>query len=389
MSFAKQFLALLQMSLGGLPERRGLVLTILIGVACAVGVLVSMLAMGAGAYQEDVGNTRPDRAILMAVGAPVPFQSSVSKDAATLIRGLPGIRRNAKGDPIAVSQVLVGVQARDKEKGIRLGFALTGVTPGLADYMPELHLTAGRMFRPGLHELIARNVCTRKFTDFAVGDHRAMRGGEWNVVGNFDIGRSEGFCIVFADADTVLSAFGRDTYNQVNVMLESPATFAELSKAISANPALRIQARHEAEVAKEGLKQLTGVLNFVSYFIGTIMAIAATLGAANSLYAIVDSRRRELATLRAIGFSAGPIVLAMLLESILIALPGALLGAGLAWLCFNGFATSPFGFSFHLAVTLPIMALGIGWALAMGFIGGLLPAWRAARLPVTAALRAT
>jgi putative ABC transport system permease protein len=137
------------------------------------------------------------------------------------------------------------------------------------------------------------------------------------------------------------------------------------------------------------MKQFNGILNFVSYFVGAIMAVAATLGAANSLYAIVDGRRRELATLCAIGFSPWPIIASLLSESILLAFPGALLGAAFAWLFFNGLTASPFGFSFHLAITAPSVVLGIGWALAMGFIGGLLPALRAARVPVTTALRAT
>lgn len=388
MSFARQFRALLQMNLTGLPQRIGLVLTVVIGVGCAVGVLVSMLAMGAGARREAMGNVRPDRIVVMTVGAQGPFESSISKDDVSLIRGLPGVRHNAKGEPIAIAQVLVFVQARDKVSGAKVGFALTGVSPGLAEEMPELHLTAGRMFQPGLHELIANNKCAREFVDFAAGEKRRLRGGEWPVVGNFDIGYSEGICTVFADADTVLSAFGRNTYNQVIALLQSPAEFTQLSNALKDNPSLHVEAKHEAELTEEGLKQFNQMLNFVAYFIGAIMAVAATLGAANSLYAIVDSRRRELATLRAIGFSAGPIVAAMLCESILLALPGALIGAGLAWLCFNGLTTSPFGSSFHLAVTLPIVTVGAGWALAMGFVGGFLPALRAARVPLTTALRA-
>jgi putative ABC transport system permease protein len=136
-------------------------------------------------------------------------------------------------------------------------------------------------------------------------------------------------------------------------------------------------------------KQLNALLNFVSYFVGTIMAIGATLGAVNSLYAMVDSRRRELATLRAIGFSPAAIVVSILCESVLLAVPGALLGCALAWVLFNGLSASPFGFSFQLTVTLGLAVTGIGWALAMGLVGGLPPALRAARVPVTEALRAT
>jgi putative ABC transport system permease protein len=389
MNLAKQFGALFRMNLAGIPERLGLVCTIVVGVACAVGVLVSMLAMGVGARREAMGNVRADRAAMLSADAPSANQSSIAKDTAALLHDLPGIRRNAKGDPIAVSLVGVFVQARDKAGGGQFGFAIGGVTPGLTDYLPELHLTAGRLFQPGLRELIASNKCARQFSDFAVGDKRHMRGGDWAVVGNFDLGNVEGGCVVYGDADTIMSAFGRNTFTQVLVMLQSEASFAELKNAIAANPALHISLKHQAEVAEENSRQLNGILNFVSYFVGTIMALAATIGAANSLYAIVDARRRELATLRALGFDSVAIVASMLLESIVLALPGALLGALAAWVLFNGLRASPFGAAFRLSVTPSLMLLGLGWALAMGFLSGLLPAVRASRTPVTVALRAT
>jgi putative ABC transport system permease protein len=304
-----------------------------------------------------------------------------------MIRDLPGIRRNAQGKPIVVFQVTVFIQARSKNDRSQNGFPLIGVTPGLTDYQPELRITAGRLFRPGLHELIASDKCVREYTDFDVGSKRHMRGGDWLVVGNFDL--TSTVCIVFADGDTILSAFGRSTYNQANVMLQSPATFAELSNALKTNPSLHLKVQHEAEVFEEYTREINGILNFVSYFVGAIVALAATIGAANSLYAIVDGRRRELAVLRAVGFNGLPIVASVISESILLALPGALIGALVAWLLFNGLLASPFGASFHMAVTPSLALLGLGWALGIGAIGGLLPALRAARVPVTVALRAT
>jgi putative ABC transport system permease protein len=389
MKFTRQFSALLRMNLAAVPQRLGLVLTIVIGVACAVGVLVSLLAMGVGSRREAMGNVRSDRIVLMRTGALGALQSSIEKDLLSLIYDLPGIRRNAAGRPMAAAQVLLFTQARKKVTGEPMGFALTGVTAGLADIKPELRLTAGRMFQPGLHELIASNKCARLLSNFAVGDKRVMRGGEWNVVGNFNLGSSEGTCVVFADAETILSAFRVNTYNQVTVLLQSPEAFTQLTDAIKANPTLPVEAKREAEVTEQSMKRFNGMLNFVTYFIGAIMAVAATIGAANSLYAIVDSRRRELATLCALGFTPGPIITSILAESTLLALPGAVIGVGLAWLFFNGFTASPFGFSFQLAVTAPIAGLGIAWALGMGIVGGLLPALKAAHLPVTTALRAT
>jgi putative ABC transport system permease protein len=384
----KQYWALLYMNLAGLPARLGLVLTIVIGVGCAVGVLVSMLAMGMGAQRQAMGNVRADHAVVLSVGSLAPFQSSIPKDVAPLVSTLPGIRRNEAGKPIAVPEALVFIQARDRVTGTKTGFPLIGEGPGITEYSPALHITAGRMFRPGLRELITNNLCVQKYADFALGDKRAMRGGDWQTVGNFEIGQETGNCLVFGDAEVIMSAFGRNTYNQVNVRLQSVEAFSQLENAIQANPSMHLEVKHEAEIAADNAKQINGSLNFISYFVGSIMAVAATLGAANSLYAVVDGRRRELATLRALGFSAGPVVASMLTESILLAVPGALLGAALAWLLFNGFTASPFGFTFHLAVTASTVAVGILWALIMGLVGGLLPSIRAARVPVTAALRA-
>jgi putative ABC transport system permease protein len=385
----KQYWALLWINLASIPQRLGLVLTIVIGVACAVGVLASMLAMGEGARRQAMGAVRADHLILLSVGAQAPMQSSIPKDVAALIGDLPGIKRNAQGKPIVVAQMMVYVQARDRASGRKIGFAVFGVGPGITDYSPEFHLTSGRLFKPGLRELIASNVCAMRYADFARGDRRRMRGGDWQIVGNFDIGHTGGNCIVFADAAVVLSTFSRDNYNQINVRLESPERAAELSSSIAANPALHVAAKSEAELTEEGTKQLNAILAFVAYFVGSIMAVAATLGAANSLYAVVDGRRRELATLRALGFRSFPIIASMMTEAMLLSLPGALLGVGLAWLLFNGLTASPFGLSFQLAVTAPIAAVGICWALVMGLVGGVLPALRAARVPVTAALRAT
>ena len=385
----KQYWALLWINLASIPERLGLVLTIVIGVACAVGVLASMLAIGEGARRQAMGAVRADHVVLLSVGAQAPMQSSIARDVPATIGDLPGIKRNAQGKPIVVAQMMVYVQARDRASGKKIGFAVLGVGPGITDYSPEFHLTSGRLFKPGLRELIASNVCAMRYADFARGDRRRMRGGDWEVVGNFDIGHTGGNCIVFADAAVVLSTFSRDNYNQINVRLDSPERATELSNSIAANPALHIVAKSEAELTEEGTQQLNAILAFVAYFVGSIMAVAATLGAANSLYAVVDGRRRELATLRALGFRSFPIIASMMTEALLLSLPGALLGVALAWLLFNGLTASPFGMSFQLAVTAPIAAIGICWALAMGLVGGVLPAVRAARVPVTAALRAT
>lgn len=377
---------MLLVNLAGVRERMASVLTIIIGVTCAVGVLVSMLAMGTGARRQEMGNVRADRAVLITSGSRV-WQSDISREEAAAIVELPGILRGARGEPIVVPETEVAVEGRRRLTGKRIYFPLIGTTAAVTQYRPEMRFTGGRMFQTGLHELIAGNACARQFTGFEIGDRRPIHGTDWAVVGHFDLGEEQQ-CFVFADVDSIMATFKRNSYSSVSVRLQSPSDFDAFRDAIKGNPALHIEAKREREVMEDGFKELNAILNFVSYFVGSIMAIGATLGAVNSLYAIVDSRRRELATLRAIGFGPGPIVVSVLVESILWALPGALLGCALAWAFFNGLSASPFGYSFQLAVTPSLAVLGILWALGMGLLGGLLPALRAARVPVTTALRA-
>jgi len=387
MKFLRELLAILLVNLSGVTQRIGSALTILVGVTCAVGTLVSMLAMGTGAREQQVANVRSDRVILTTTGTQ-QGQGSITKQEAAVILGLPGVRKDAKGNPIVVFQSMVPIEGRRRSTGNRIYFPLAGVTPKMTELAPELHFTGGRAFKPGLHELVASNSCGRQFIGFEIGDRRPIRGSDWAVVGHFDQGQAQE-CIVYADAETLMSTLSRTTYSSVSLMLQSAADYEVLRAAVSSNPTLRLDVQHEKDAVEGAFRPLNSILNFVSFFVGTIMALGATLGAVNSLYAIVDSRQREIATMRAIGFSPGAVVLAVLLESMLLALPGALLGSVLAWLLFNGLAASPFGYSFRLSVTFSLAMLGIEWALAMGLLGGLLPALRAARMPVATALRAT
>jgi putative ABC transport system permease protein len=388
MSFFRQFIALLSMSLSAVSQRLGAVLTIIIGVTSAVAVLVSMLAMGSGARRQVLAGVHEDRVVVNSHGAR-GIQSSIPRDAADTVRDLPGIKKGSDGKPLVDFQSIVPIEARRRVTGTRTFFPLIGTTGApFSDADPDMHLTEGRVFRPGLHELIASNPCVRQFTGFGIGDKRPIGGVDWTIVGHFDEGDIQQ-CIVFADAEILMSTFHSNTYTQATATLQSPATYAVLQSALETNPTLHLEVQHEREAREEGIRQLNGLLNFAAYFVGSIMAIGATLGAVNSLYSIVDARRREIATLRAIGFGSAPVAASILCESILLALPGALLGVLLAWALFHRMAVSPFGFSFLLNVSPGLAVIGVLWALAMGLIGGLLPALRAARVPVTTALRAT
>jgi putative ABC transport system permease protein len=387
MNFTRQFLALLRLQLEGEGARLGSVLTIVIGVTCTVAVLVSMLAMGTGAHRQALGDVQDEEVVVQTKGSEI-VQSNISRDEVVALRDLPGIARGKDGEPQVGGIVLVPFEGHRRRTGRRVFFPLIGTSDPKFELRAPAHLTEGRVFRPGVHEVIATNACVRQFDGFELGARGEVRGVDWTVVGHYDQGESLQ-CIVLTDAETLMSLFGRNGYNRINVRLKAPTDYEAFRRALETSPSLKLEAKRAREAIEEQMKPLNGLLNFVSYFIGTIMAIGATFGAVNSLYSIVDARRRELATLRAIGFGGAAIVAATLVESMLLALPGALLGAALAWILFQGMAVSPFGFSFPLDVTPRLAEIGIVWALAMGLIGGLLPALRAARVPVTTALRAT
>ncbi|HEV2443604.1 MAG TPA: ABC transporter permease [Steroidobacteraceae bacterium] len=387
MKALRQFFGLLAVSLSGLALRLGPASMIVVGVACAVGVLISMLAMGSGARRQEMSGVRDDRAVVAEIGQRPLFGSIPRQDAAA-VENLPYIRRDKDGRPIVIMESMVPISGSRRGTDARIFIPLIGVTSNITAYHPEMRFTGGRMFRPGMHELVVSNTCTRMFRGFEIGDRRSIHGAPWTIVGNFG-GGEEGQCVIFADVNTIMSVFSQDTYSGLEVMLRSPADFAAFRTAIKADPAAHLYAERQGTVMAQDFKPLNAILDFASYFVGIIMAIGGTLGAVNSLYAIVDSRRRELATLRALGFRPGTIIASTLCESMLLALPGALIGAALAWVFFNGLSASPFGYSFRLDVTPSLVLLGVIWALCMGFLGGILPAVRAARVPVTTALRAT
>jgi putative ABC transport system permease protein len=381
----RQLLALLRMSLASFEGRVGPCIVTLVGTACVVGVLISMLSMAVGVRREAQSAASPDRAVIQTskqwIGGNIPAAQ------AAILESGPGIRRDAQGKPMASGDFLVIVTTHEKSDDSSVSAPVSGVEPEYFRVVPQLQLTAGRMFRPGLHELIVGKTRYSEDRGMAIGDQVWVRGDDWTVVGHF---RAPGMTdsLLLTDAATLMSAAQSNSFYNILVTVDPAGGFARLQQALKANPTLHLVLKHEAQANVEAVKPITRLLDFVSYFIGAVMAAGATVGAVNALYAVVDHRRREMATLLAIGFSGGPIVLAVLIESMLMALPGALLGAVGAWALFNGHHISPAGLSFRLTVTPQLALIGIAWALVMGLLGGLMPAWRAARVPVTDALRA-
>jgi putative ABC transport system permease protein len=389
MSLFSQVAAATAMNIKGLPKRAGASLVTVIGVATTVAVMISLLAIGAGIVKTANRNITEDRVIVMPSGAQSEFTGSMSREAADLIAGAPGVKHDASGKPIASPGVMVIVEVEDKKTGDPVNVPIRGMTPMGLVIDPKMQVTEGRMFRPAVHELIVGQAAKRQFKHLNVGDHIALRGSDWTVVGAFDAKGGMEDNLIVGDADTVMAAFDRNGYQSVLVQLDSPAAFNRFKDALTADPRLDVEAKRYKAYIQGQMKQLTTILNFVGYFVGVVMAIGAIISALNTMYSAVDARVREIATLRAIGFGGTAVVVSVMVESLVLAIPGALLGAGLAWLVFNGHSVHTLNLTFPLAVTWPLVVTGIVFSLVIGLIGGFAPAMRAAGLPVAAALRAT
>lgn len=394
MSAFKQIGAVTSMSLGSLPQRMGTSSVIVIGIAGVVAVLLSVLAMATGFKKTLASTGRDDRAIVLRGGSDSELASTISRENALTILDAPGVRRNTEGKPIGSAEIVVIVDLPKKSNEAGSNVTIRGIGPQAFQVRPEIHLAEGRLFKPGLRELIVGRGAQHQFKGLNVGEKIELRGSDWTVVGIFESGGDSHESELMADGETVLSAYRRNLYQSVIAQLDSPAAFEAFQKSLTSNPQLSVDVKREREYYAKQSEQLSKVLSFVAYVVGGIMAVGALFGALNTMYSAVSARSQEIATLRAIGFGGTPVVISIMLEALLLSLIGALIGAALAWLFFNGNAVSTLGANFtqvvfKLTVTPELILLGIIWACVIGVIGGLFPAIRAARLPVATALRAS
>jgi putative ABC transport system permease protein len=393
MNMLRQIRAVTWMNLRSIPQRFGTSSVIVVGIAGVVAVLISVLAMATGFTHTLLATGRDDRAIVLRGGSDSELASTLSREATLTIIDAPGIRKDAAGKAIASAEPVVIVEMPKKSNASGANVTIRGVGAEGVALRPEIQLVAGRMFRRGVRELIVGRGAEAQFKGLDVGSHIALRGSDWTIVGAFESNGDSHESELFADAETVLSAYRRNLYQSVVARLDSKDSFDAFKAALTTNPQLSVAVLRERDYYVHQSQRMGKVLAFVAYFVGGIMAVGALFGALNTMYSAVSVRSREIATLRAIGFGASAVVLSVLIEAILLAVMGALIGAGLAWLFFNGNVVSTLGSNFtqvvfRLAVSPSLVALGILWACAIGLIGGLFPAIRAARLPVATALRA-
>ncbi len=390
----KQIVAVTSMNLRSLPQRIGTAWVIVIGIAVTVAVLVSVLAMAAGFQRTLKGTARADRAIVLRAGSQAELESTIDRQNAQTIMDAPGVRKDEAGRPIASADAVVIVALPQKKDNADANVTLRGVSANAMRLRPEMHLIAGRMFHPAVRELIVGKSAAAQFKGLDLGSRIAFRDSEWTVVGIFESGGDAHESELQGDVETVLSAYRRNGFQSVTVMLDSAAAFDRFKGALTTDPTLKVGVQREADYYAAQSRNLSKLLNLLAYFVGGIMALGACFGALNTMYTAVSTRTREIATLRAIGFGGMPIVISVIVESLLLSVIGSAIGSAAAWVFFNGNTVNTLGagFSqivFHLTVTASLLVSGIFVACTIGMLGGLLPAIRAARVPIATALRAS
>jgi putative ABC transport system permease protein len=393
MNTLRQIRAVTWMNLSSIPQRFGTSSVIIVGIAGVVAVLISVLAMATGFQRTIVATGRDDRAIVLRGGSDSELASTLSREATLTIMDAPGIRKDSAGRALASAEAVVIVDMPKKSNDSGANVTIRGIGPAGLTLRPEIHLVAGRMFQRGLRELIVGSGAQAQFKGLDVGSHLALRGSDWTIVGSFQSNGDSHESELLADGETVLSAYRRNLYQSVVVLLVSKDSFAAFKSSLTTNPQLSVDVMREHDYYAQQSQRMSSVLSFIAYVVGGIMAVGALFGALNTMYSAVSVRSREIATLRAIGFGASAVVLSVLIEALLLSVIGALIGSGLAWMFFNGNVVSTLGSNFtqvvfRLAVGPSLVVLGIVWACVIGLVGGLFPAIRAARLPVATALRA-
>jgi putative ABC transport system permease protein len=392
MSALKQIASVTAMNIRAIPRRLGTSLVVVIGIAGVVAVMVSMLGMSTGMRKTMTGAGRPDRIVVMSKGAQTVTNSNLTRAQAASIMGLDGISKDADGKPMASAMVYVGVDVVTRT-GIRTTTSMLGFDQQMFAIRPEVKLTSGRMFQPAVREMIAGKSALTQFKGFEIGKTVPFRNSDWTIVGTFEAGGDTIESYMLADPETLLSAFQRNTVQDVMAVVKDEQAFATFKAALAADPTLETEVWRENDLlnvyASQGLAQ---IMKFAAYVVGGIMAVGALFGALNTMYSAVSTRALEIATLRAIGFSATPVLISVVSEALLLALGGGIAGALIAWALFDGNSmSSTMGTGVQLesflVIDAPLMIVGVVWSVVIGLIGGLFPAIRAARLPVATALQ--
>ncbi|MGD8681999.1 MAG: ABC transporter permease [Lysobacterales bacterium] len=375
------------------PQRLGSSITAVVGIAGVVAVMVSVLSIAQGILGTMNRSASPENVMVLRSGSDSEMMSILTGDEVRLIAEAPGLARDESG-ALASPELFVVINLKKKSTGTDANVPLRGVTRTAPAVRDRFRIVSGRMFEWGRNEVVVGTGARIEFEGLEVGSTIPVASEEWPVVGVFEAAGGLAETEIWVDASVLQPAYRRgNSYQAVYGKLESAADFQPFKDALTSDPRLSVKPMRESDYYAGQSTVLYNLITGLGTLIAVIMGVGAIFGALNTMYTAVAARTREIATLRALGFHSVPVVVSVLVESLLLALAGGLVGATLAWWAFDGFRAATLNFSsfsmvaFAFDVTPSLLVRGLVFALSIGLIGGLFPAIRAARQPVSTALR--
>jgi putative ABC transport system permease protein len=391
-SLLLQIGAVTVMNLKSLPQRLWLSLSTVVAVALVVVVLLAFLAMGNGFQRTLASAGAEDVAVILRGGSQSEVNSVVTRDQVRLVEEAPGVAMGSDGKPLVSAELYLVVDGIKRSSQTKANLPLRGIGQEGAAVRKGIGITAGRMFTPGSSEIVVGKALLREFDGFELGRTVIFGAGQWTVVGVFEAEGSVFESEIWADLPVVQSFFKRDNvFQTVRARLDSPAALDGLQQYVDTDPRLKLEAKSEAVYFAEQASRTSDLIQKLGWPLAIAMAFGALAGALNTMYSSVAARVTEIATLRAIGFGGLPAFVGTLVESLILAAIGGVIGAAATFLIFDGMSASTLGASFTQVVfsfkLTPALAVeGVVLALIVGLIGGIFPAIRAARTPIVAGL---
>ncbi len=393
MSALSQIAGVTAMNLRAVPQRAAASAVAIVGIAGVVLIIVAVLSIAQG-FRRTLELAGSDRvAIVLRGNSASEMESLFSEEQVQIIEGTPGIAQGAHG-PIASAELFTSADQPKRTTGTAANAPLRGIEPGGELTREHFQLIAGRMFTPGRYEVIVGRQVEHTLSGLGVGSTARWGNTDWQVVGEFADGGSVAESEIWTDARVLQGAYSRgDSFQTVRMLLPSAASFGAFKEELTHDPRLDVSVYTERQFYAEQAQTIAAVVRGAGTVLALLMGVGAVFGALNTMYAAVSARSTEIATLRALGFGASAVVVSVITEALLLAFVGGALGAAGAYLAFDGFETSTLNYSsftqvsFAFAVTPVLVAGGLGYALLLGFVGGLFPAIRAARLPIIEGLR--
>jgi putative ABC transport system permease protein len=385
-----QTTAITSLNLKSIPERWGASLVIVVGLAGVVAVFTALLAMAEGFQSTLKSAGRADVAMVLRGGSQAELNSALLRDQVTLIKQAAGIAKDTDDQPLASAEMIVIAELAKKGDRSAQNVTVRGIGPKGMKLRPQVKIIEGRLFETGKRELIVGRGVTQQF-EASVGQTLRFRGSDWTVVGVFESGdanESELWC----DVEVAQTSFNRQGFSSVRAVLDGANGMTTFKDALTADPRLSVDVQTEQEYYSGQTKQFRATIGVLAGIVTGIMGLGAIFAALNTMYAAVATRAREIATLRALGFGGLPVVMSVMIESLVLALVGGAIGAVIAYLLFNNLSVSTLGQNFTqvvfaFKVTPALVVRGLIIAVIIGMFGGFLPAIRAARMPITTALR--